>query len=118
MTTRQTRRWILPRGWPEAGETLNVAAAREAREEAGIDGRIAADEVGCYFYTKIASHGRDIRCEVLVYPLEVREVAASWKEKGERARRWVGAARAALMVTEPGLGEIILAFASSLPRLA
>lgn len=118
ITTRETGRWIMPRGWPESGEEFNAAAAREAREEAGIFGKIAAREAGRYFYSKLCSGGDSVRCEVLVYPLEVNDVASKWKEKGQRDRKWVSVATAAGMVTEPGLGEIIAAFGASLARAA
>ncbi len=118
ITTRDTGRWIVPRGWPEVGEEFNAAAAREAREEAGILGKIAPREAGRYFYSKIVSGGDAVRCDVLVYPLEVNDVASKWKEKGQRDRKWVSVAKAAGMVTEPGLGEIITAFGASLAKAA
>lgn len=118
ITTRETRRWILPKGWPEIGEALSAAAAREAHEEAGIDGRVAMREAGRYYYSKLTAGGDSLRCEVLVYPLEVNEVASKWKEKGQRDRRWVSPARATAMVTEPGLGEIIAAFGDEAAKAA
>src|SRR5690348_1261746 len=52
ITSRETGRWVLPKGWPEGDEALWDAAAREASEEAGIDGAIARSELGCYYYAK------------------------------------------------------------------
>lgn len=118
VTTRETGRWIVPKGWPEVGEEFNAAAAREAREEAGILGKVAARETGRYFYSKLTSGGDSVRCEVLVYPLEVNDVASKWKEKGQRERKWVSLAKASEVVTEPGLGEIIAAFGASLAKAA
>jgi len=118
ITTRDTGRWILPKGWPEVGEELSVAAAREAHEEAGIDGAVALSEAGRYYYSKVAAGGDSIRCEVLVYPLEVNGVASKWKEKGQRSRKWVSPTKAAGMVTEPGLGDIIAAFGDAAPKAA
>lgn len=111
ITTRDSGRWILPKGWPEIGEELYTAAAREAHEEAGIDGTVAASEAGRYFYSKAAAGGDNIRCEVLVFPLEVNDVASKWKEKGQRSRKWMSAAKAAEMISEPDLGPLIVAFA-------
>ena len=36
ITTRQSRRWIIPKGWPIKGLKPVKSAAREAYEEAGV----------------------------------------------------------------------------------
>lgn len=43
-------RWTFPKGARERGETLAEAAAREAIEEAGAAGRIAAEPFTAYRY--------------------------------------------------------------------
>ena len=111
VTSRDTGRWVLPKGWPEFGEQFCDAAAREAGEEAGLKGAISSQEAGRYYYSKGLADGDNVRCEVLVYPLEVDDVADKWKEKGERKRKWVSPAKAAEMVAEADLGKVILAFA-------
>jgi len=115
ITSRDTGRWVLPKGWPELGEELCEAAAREAGEEAGLEGAVSAREAGRYFYAKSVSGAERVRCEVLVYPLEVEKVADKWKERRQRARKWVAAAQAAEMVAEADLGRLILQFAAD-PR--
>jgi len=110
VTSRDSGRWLLPKGWPEPGEELFEAAAREAHEEAGLKGSISQSETGRYFYVKSGTGG-DIRCEVLVYTLEVSGVAGKWKEKGERKRKWLAPAKAAEIVSETAVRELILAFA-------
>jgi 8-oxo-dGTP pyrophosphatase MutT (NUDIX family) len=112
ITSRETRRWVLPKGWPEAREPLSEAAVREAGEEAGLSGTISHVEVGRYFYAKSLADGQDVPCEVLVYPLRVIDVADKWKERRERERRWFSGAEAARQVAEPDLGEIIAAFSA------
>lgn len=112
ITSRDTGRWVLPKGWPEGKEKPWDAAAREAKEEAGLSGSVAKSEAGSYFYTKAMNKGDDIPCEVLVYPLEVDRVAEKWKERKERMRRWVPASEAATMVVESELGDLINAFAA------
>ena len=111
VTSRDTGRWVLPKGWPEFGEQFCEAAAREAGEEAGLKGAISTHEAGRYYYSKGLAGGDSVRCEVLVYPLEVDGVAGKWKEKGQRKRKWLTPAKAAEMVAERDLGEVILAFA-------
>lgn len=113
ITSRDTGRWVLPKGWPEMGETFSDAAAREAREEAGIKGTMSHESAGRYYYAKAKASG-DIPCEVLVFPLEVGKVAAKWKEKGQRTRKWVTPEEAAGMVDEPDLGELMLSFGERL----
>jgi 8-oxo-dGTP pyrophosphatase MutT (NUDIX family) len=112
ITSRDTGRWVLPKGWPEAREPLSEAAAREAGEEAGLSGTISHIEVGRYFYAKALSSGEDVPCEVLVYPLKVTEEASKWKERHERERRWFASEEAARMVAEPDLSQIIAAFSA------
>jgi 8-oxo-dGTP pyrophosphatase MutT (NUDIX family) len=110
VTSRDTGRWVLPKGWPETGEEFCDAAAREAQEEAGLAGSVAPGIAGRYSYVK-TGNGTGKRCEVMVYPLEVAQVAGKWKEKGERRRKWFSPAKAAEAVAEPELAELILAFA-------
>lgn len=115
ITSRDTGRWVLPKGWPEMGEELFDAAAREAKEEAGISGAISRVEAGRYFYDKIRTNADDIACEVLVYPLEVDKMADKWKEKRQRKRKWFHADEAAGLVLEPDLATVIADF-SAYPR--
>lgn len=107
ITSRDTGRWVLPKGWPEAREPLCTAAAREAAEEAGLGGRVSHVEVGRYFYAKALQSGEEVPCEVLVFPLQVDDVADRWKERHARTRKWVPAGDAAGMVQEPDLAQII-----------
>lgn len=110
VTSRGTGRWVLPKGWPERREEPYEAAAREAAEEAGIDGGIARREAGRYYYEKQLPSGMRWRCEVLVYPLEVDAMADKWPERKKRKRQWFAARDAARLVQEPDLGELIAAF--------
>ena len=110
ITSRDTGRWVLPKGWPEGDEQLFESAAREASEEAGLTGTMAQIEIGSYFYGKALPSGMERRCEVMVFPMEVLGVASKWPEKGQRDRKWFPAAKAAKLVKEQDLGEIIAQF--------
>lgn len=118
ITSRDTGRWVLPKGWPEAREPLCEAAAREAGEEAGLTGKVSTIEAGRYFYAKALSTGQQVPCEVLVFPLLVDTIADKWKECHQRERKWVTQAQATRMVNEPDLGQIIAYFGTDPQRFA
>lgn len=118
VTSRDTGRWVLPKGWPEGEEDLWRAAEREAAEEAGISGSIGASALGRYYYGKSLPTGMERRCEVHVYPLEVDRVADKWPERKARLRRWFAPAEAAARVHEPDLGELIAAFSVNPRQIA
>lgn len=110
VTSRDTGRWVMPKGGIEDGEELWDGAAREAEEEAGVTGAISRREAGRYFYAKVKLVGKAQPCEVIVYPLEVLQAADDWKESGCRTRRWFSPTEAANSVAEPELAELILSF--------
>lgn len=110
VSSRETRRWVLPKGWPMKGRKPHDAAAQEALEEAGILGKVAKDPFGAYRYLKRMKNGSAQPCEVLVFPFEVERERNTWPEQHERIRRWFAPAEAADAVDEPDLREVILAF--------
>ncbi len=110
ITSRDTGRWIVPKGWPMKGRKDHEAAAREALEEAGLEGRIHKHPVGAYTYGKRGADGVDL-CRVMVYRLDVEGERRSFRERGQRERRWFPPAEAALLVAEPPLAAIIRAVA-------
>ncbi len=116
ITSRETRRWIIPKGWPEPGLDPVAVAALEAEQEAGVRGRIAAEPVGAFLYRKLLADGRAVDCEVTVFPLEVEEELAAWREAKERERRWFLPAEAARRVAEPALAALLLRFEDRIRR--
>lgn len=111
ITSRDTGRWLIPKGWPVPGLSPPNSAAREAREEAGLVGRIGAEAIGCYHYGKRLGNGSQVDCAVEVFALEVERQLKSWPERRERRTQWFAAAEAAAAVQEPELRAIILDFA-------
>jgi 8-oxo-dGTP pyrophosphatase MutT (NUDIX family) len=107
ITSRDTGRWLIPKGWPEAGLGAAEAAAREAREEGGLVGRIGDRAIGSYQYDKRLPDGSTVHCAVEVFALEVEQQLKSWPEQDERRRRWFDAEEAAEAVREPELRVII-----------
>ncbi|HEY9039974.1 MAG TPA: NUDIX hydrolase [Roseovarius sp.] len=110
ITSRDTGRWVMPKGWPIEGLTGPESAAREAWEEAGVTGDPPdATPIGSYDYGKTQETGYDIAVAVQVYKLHVQELSESFPESTERRRAWVSPAKAATMVREPGLQDILRA---------
>ena len=110
ITSRDTGRWVIPKGWPMDGKSASAAAAREAWEEAGVKGRVVEESIGSYRYMKGMPEGLKLDCRVRVFALEVDDICKNFPEKGERHAEWVECAEAAARVQEPGLKTLILAF--------
>jgi 8-oxo-dGTP pyrophosphatase MutT (NUDIX family) len=109
ITSRETRRWVMPKGWPMNGRKSWQAAEIEALEEAGVSGRIARDPIGTYSYPKVLEDGRKIPVKVTLYPLYVRKLRRRWKERRERKRHWFSIKGAAKAVNEPELVALLMA---------
>jgi 8-oxo-dGTP pyrophosphatase MutT (NUDIX family) len=101
ITSRDTRRWVIPKGWPKKGKSPRYSAAREAFEEAGVLGAVARRPVGSFVYEKRFKNGRVVLCEVYVFPLKVRPQNKKWPERRQREVKWVSASQAANKVNEP-----------------
>lgn len=110
ITSRRTHRWIVPKGWPAKGSTPSADAAREAMEEAGVSGEVAAEAVGTFHYIKEMKHGLGVPCRVSLYPLKVARQHRSWSEKAARETKWHSIGEAAALVSEPELRRLILKF--------
>jgi ADP-ribose pyrophosphatase YjhB (NUDIX family) len=108
VTSRGKGRWIIPKGWPEKDLTPHACAAKEAYEEAGIVGRIGESPLGTYRYKKRLSSGAMTTFKVEAYLLEVEHQLMDWPEKGQRVTRWMAPARAARLVGEDGLVQLLL----------
>ena len=107
VTSRDTGRWIIPKGWPAKGKSPHKSAAREALEEAGVIGRINRQPMGAFSYKKRLKNGKVVVCEVQVFIMKVKRRAAKWVEQGERKIKWLSRTKAAKTVGDRGLGTII-----------
>jgi 8-oxo-dGTP pyrophosphatase MutT (NUDIX family) len=112
VTTRETRRWVIPKGWPWPKTADHLAAAGEAYEEAGIVGEASPRSLGSYVYGKRRSDGV-VPVRVTVYPIDVKEELESWPEQHERQRAWFSVADAAAAVDEPDLSALIQGLAAA-----
>lgn len=104
VTSRDTGRWIIPKGWPIRGLKSNEAALQEAWEEAGVcNSKATKNPIGTYTYQKRKSSGLEIPVETLVYSVEVKNLSKNFPEAHERSRKWVNANDAIEMVNEAEL---------------
>jgi 8-oxo-dGTP pyrophosphatase MutT (NUDIX family) len=111
VTTRETKRWIIPKGWPIKGLKPGKSAAREAYEEAGIRGTVATKSIGIFSYEKrLEENSGTVPCEVRVFPLLVKRQSITWPEAHERETRWFESAKALSAVKDKGLRELIESF--------
>lgn len=110
ITSRGTRQWLLPKGWPMESLKPHKTAAQEAWEEAGILGRARKHCLGTYRYRKTrgAKRGQSIR--VLIYPLEVDKLTRIYPEAGQRERKWLSPKKAAKRIHHPDLALLVGSF--------
>jgi 8-oxo-dGTP pyrophosphatase MutT (NUDIX family) len=110
VSSRDTGRWVIPKGWPVDGETPAAAAALEAWEEAGVRGRVNETCIGHYSYHKWIDEEMSLPCIVGVFAVEVLRLDADYPEAAERKRKWLTPKKAAQRVEEEELRHIILSF--------
>jgi 8-oxo-dGTP pyrophosphatase MutT (NUDIX family) len=118
VTSRTTRRWIIPKGWPMKGTKPAQAAAREAFEEAGVRGKIAAEPIGTYLYRKRDDDHKHPAavCAVKVFALQVKRQVAKWPERHQREACWLDAKEAVARIDDDGMRAIIEALAAGHTR--
>lgn len=110
ITSRDTRRWVIPKGNRIKGLAAHRAAEVEAFEEAGIAGVACPAPLGRYRYRKNRRDGSAKTATVEVFPLAVTEQSSHWPERDERETRWFSVTEAAEAVDELDLKAIIAAF--------
>jgi 8-oxo-dGTP pyrophosphatase MutT (NUDIX family) len=110
ITSRDTGRWVIPKGWPMKGKSGPECALQEAFEEAGVEGVAEQRPLGLFSYDKVMGDGSLQPCVVSVYPVAVARLKDSFPERHQRDRRWFTPTKAAQMVAEPELKEILAAF--------
>ena len=117
ITSRDTRRWIIPKGNIEPGKTAPEAALQEAFEEAGVRGILASEIPLCFYtYFKRRTDQPSLPVSVEVFLLEVTEQLKKWPEKGKRKLRWLPIARAIKKLEEPGVVPLMQRLAELFPE--
>ncbi|MDM9644866.1 NUDIX hydrolase [Rhizobium sp. S163] len=107
ITTRQTKRWTIPKGWPIRGMKPHRVAECEAWEEAGVEGRARRRSVGSFTYMKTLDDGVRVPATVDVHLLDVRRCNRIFPERKERTLAWLAPGKAARLVAEPELQKIL-----------
>ena len=107
ITSRDTGRWLIPKGWPKGTMEGSQVALEEAREEAGLEGIIGATSIGNYVYRKRLHLVASVECRVEVFPLEVTHQLRQWRERDQRNLRWCEPEEAAALVQEPDLAGLM-----------
>lgn len=110
VTSRTTKRWIIPKGWPMGERPPHKVAAQEAAEEAGVEGRIGKTAIGHYHYDKLLAQGGAVRCRVEVFALDVTTQKSTWPERKRRERRWLGLPEAAALISDAELAPLLRDF--------
>ena len=107
ITSRDTGRWVIPKGWPMANRTPSAAAKQEAWEEAGVEGKVDDTLLGRFSYEKIMPGQTSFLCAVDVFALRVSKLRANFPERRQRRRKWFDAVKAARWVAEPELRRLL-----------
>lgn len=115
VTSRDTGRWVIPKGWLIPDLTPAASAAREAWEEAGVEGIVADLPIGMFSYDKAMGPAQAIPCLVSVYPLQVTRLRDRFPEVQQRQRKWFSAEKAAKKVLEPELSDLLRSFSPPRP---
>jgi 8-oxo-dGTP pyrophosphatase MutT (NUDIX family) len=115
-TSRDTGRWVIPKGWPMTDKKAHQVAEREAFEEVGVKGKVEKEALGFYNYRKTLDSGLKIPVRVQVHALEVHDCLKNFPEKGSRTLEWVSPEEAAKRVNEPELKLLLLQFGAKMQR--
>jgi len=110
ISSLDTGRWIIPKGWPMDGITPADAAGQEAWEEAGARGKLYQDCIGLYSYSKFLDEDLSLPVIVAVFALEVSRLDDTFPEAGRRKRKWVSPNKAAARVDEVELKHLLRSF--------
>jgi 8-oxo-dGTP pyrophosphatase MutT (NUDIX family) len=99
---RDSRKWGIPKGFIDFGDTPERAALNEAHEEAGLDGEIVGGAIGAYRYRKWESD-----LTVAVYVMCVHGVETKWHEMSFRERKWASLEKADRLLAKHPVGPML-----------
>jgi len=108
VTGRRSRRWTIPKGWPMPGKSLAEAAAQEAFEEAGVEGKVDPEPLGSFRHVKQSLPVGELEVSILVHEMLVDRELPKWPEFGQRRRKWFSVEEAAQRVDSDELKQLIM----------
>ena len=111
ITSRNSKRWIIPKGWIKKNLGSIRSAEAEAWEEAGVKGKCYKNTIGFYTYQKIGKNGKGRRCTVKVFALKVREQLNDFPEKNFRTLRWITPEKSHKFIENKELVQVLENFA-------
>jgi len=107
ITSRDTGRWVIPKGWGMRNRDPHEVAEQEAWEEAGVIGDAEKEPCGFYTYVKSLGKGARVPALVQVHLLKVERLGRKFPEKSQRSLRWFKPHEAAVAVAEPELKSLL-----------
>ncbi|MCM2476147.1 NUDIX hydrolase [Rhizobium sp. CG5] len=107
ITSRDSGRWVILKGWRMPRKKPHEVAAQEAWEEAGVTGKVRKKPVGYYTYVKKVRVGEHMPSLVQVHLLRVTKLDDDYPESGQRKSRWFSPEEAAAAVDEPELATLL-----------
>ncbi|MFT7524768.1 MAG: 8-oxo-dGTP pyrophosphatase MutT (NUDIX family) [Candidatus Paceibacteria bacterium] len=110
ITSRDSGRWLIPKGWPMDDRASRNVALLEAWEEAGVTGSVQKEAIGSFKYHKGIDEDFSVPCKVAVFSVEVDKIAKHFPEVDQRRQKWFSPKKASRMVVEPQLRKIIRNF--------
>lgn len=94
VTSRTSKHWLLPKGWPIPGKSGLESALQEAFEEAGIHGTGPDRPLARYPFIKVLHDETELACTMSVYGVDKVTELTEWPEQAERERMWFTQAEA------------------------
>jgi 8-oxo-dGTP pyrophosphatase MutT (NUDIX family) len=101
ITSRNGKRFVIPKGWIDPGQTAGETALQEAWEEAGLVGSLGREPIGSYLYEKEGE-----TYHVTVFVMKVTSVAQDWPERSFRQRSWVSPTGFFDRIEDVGLADL------------